>query len=104
MLEANLSYLTKRINVEDQVKLLNQEDQLNTKRGINNAEILKHIKFCHEFESSIKDRIEISERKSLRNMIIFIRRCIDVIQFIRAISFEDDPEMFKQMLRVCKKR
>ena len=86
--------LCRQTTTDDQASLLRQETMLNTKRGINSQSILSQVQFTYELDSQIKDKIEIAERKVIKNIIFFIRRCIDVIEYIKAISFEGDEIMF----------
>ena len=98
----HLLYMTERYHVDlcrqttidDQAVLLRQETMLNTKRGINSQSILSQVQFTYEFDSQIKDKVEIAERKVIKNIMFFIRRCIDVIEYIRAVSFEGDEILF----------
>lgn len=46
----------------------------------------------------MRDRIEVMERKILKNIIVFIRRCLDVIEFLKIISFEGNSELTKRLL------
>mgnify|MGYP006098601675 CR=1 FL=1 len=36
--------------------------------------------------------------QSLRSTQVFVQRCIDVIQFLKYVSFEGDSEKFENML------
>jgi len=49
----------------------------------------------------VKERIEVQERKAIKNLIVFVRRCIDVIKFLKIISFEgeESQELFKEMIK-----
>ena len=46
----------------------------------------------------MRDRIEVMERKILKNIIVFIRRCLDVIEFLKIISFEGNSELTERLL------
>ena len=49
----------------------------------------------------MKERIEVHERKAIKNLIVFVRRCIDVIKFLKIISFEGEQsqELFQKMIK-----
>ena len=38
---------------------------------------------------------ESPETKSMKNLIVFLRRCIDVIEFMKIISFDGDQDLFQ---------
>lgn len=51
-----------------------------------------------ELEPTLNDQIEVEEMQSLKNIQVFVQRCIDVIQFLKYVSFEGDSEKFENML------
>ena len=73
--------------------------------GIQNPHIHAQVNFCANFDLKIKERIEVHERKAIKNLIVFVRRCIDVITFLKIISFEGEvsQELFKKMIKNIEK-
>lgn len=92
MLDKHLVDLCRQTTIEDQVHLLRQDTMLNTRRGISSSLIHDQVDFCHSFDIRTKDKVEVAERKALKSMQFFIRRCIDVIEFIKAVSFDGNDE------------
>jgi len=41
-----------------------------------------------------KQRLELMEKNSLKNMKLFISRCIQAIEMISILTFENDQKMF----------
>ena len=44
------------------------------------------------------DQIEVEESQTLRDMQFFVQRCIDVISFLKFVSYDGDSERFESML------
>ena len=47
---------------------------------------------------------EILEKKLVRTLILFTRRCIDVIELLRIVSFHGDQSLFQRMLVAIDRR
>jgi hypothetical protein len=45
-----------------------------------------------------RDGIELVERQSLINIMMLTRRCIDVIKFLRLVSFDGKQSEFRKTL------
>jgi hypothetical protein len=54
--------------------------------------VLSEIEFVFNFDSVIKENMEIHKNKILERVIIFVKRCIDVIEFLKIVSFYKDNE------------
>ena len=46
----------------------------------------------------ITDKIEAIEKRANNNLLIFVRRCIDVITFLKMVSFDGQTLKFKNMM------
>ena len=47
-----------------------------------------NVQYCWEFDSQCRDKLELIEKDNIKNLLVFIRRCIDVIEFLKIISFD----------------
>jgi hypothetical protein len=54
--------------------------------------VLSEIEFVFNFDSITKENMEIHKNKILRNVTIFVKRCIDVIEFLKIVSFQTKNE------------
>jgi hypothetical protein len=54
--------------------------------------VLSEIEFVFNFDSITKENMEIHKNKILRNVTIFVKRCIDVIEFIKIVTFQLNSE------------
>lgn len=55
--------------------------------GIQSPHIVDQVSFSHPFQIQVKESIQVLEGKAIKNLIIFLRRCIDVIKFLQMVSF-----------------
>ena len=60
--------------------------------GINHKGVLSEIEFVFNFDSITKENMDIHKNKILRNIIIFVKRCIDVIEFLKIVTFQTNNE------------
>lgn len=51
-----------------------------------------------ELEPRLCDRIEVEESQTLLDMQFFVQRCIDVISFLKYVSYDGDGDRFESML------
>lgn len=106
-LESCQKDLTLQTSAEDQSKLLRHDlaqmrsaDEL----GIQSTEILDQVYFTYAMDNQIKEKIEQSQKKVLKSLMVFVRRCIDAIQFLKIISFREASdakirrELFQAMM------
>lgn len=108
MLERYQADILQLSTMEDQAKLLHQDIALSRspeELGIKNPEIVDQIMFTFNLQNQIREKIEESQRRTFRSLIVFTRRCIDVIQFLKIVSFtyhydlSTSNQLFSQMLK-----
>lgn len=97
LLEQQQTRLCHRTSVDDQASLLRQEPVCQHP-GIQNPGILSQVEFCYKLDTSAKDRLELIERKTLQQLVLFTRKCVDVIEFLRIVSFDGNQQHFQKML------
>lgn len=90
MIESFQAMFTRQTTALDQSKLLGHD--IHTLRpeqqGIQNAEIRRRVVFTEQLGSHFREKMEVSQKKVLKNVMVFIRRCIDVIEFLKFVSFD----------------
>ena len=52
----------------------------------------------------MKDSKEVVEKKTVINLILFIKRCLDIIEFLKIVSFDGDQSLFQKMLAAINSR
>lgn len=62
------------------------------------------LEYREHLDVQIKDKLEAIERKANNNLLIFIRRCIDVITFLKMVSFDGQTLKFKSMMNYLYKQ
>ena len=90
----NQAELQRQTGVEDQARLIvgGGVPAHENGPGIQTSAILSQVNFCHSFSIKAKESIQVLEAKAIRNLIVFLRRCIDVIKFLKMISFEGEDK------------
>ena len=67
------------------------------------------VVFTCALDNQIKEKIEQSQKKVLGSLMIFVRRCIDAIQFLKIVSFQQKfdtkirRELFSEMTKQIQK-
>lgn len=56
------------------------------------------LEYRNQLSVQIRDKLEVIEKKANTNLIIFIRRCMDVITFLKMVSFDGQTLKFKSMM------
>lgn len=100
VLDAHSNDLTRLTSIADQTQLLRKERHLG---GITNPGIVGQVDFCTQLDGATQDKLELVQRNSVKNLMFFVRRCIDVIEFMRITSFEANQSLFQKMLQSLSK-
>ena len=102
MIEMHSDELIFQTTSEDQSRLLghNIEHFKNKdEMGIRNEQICQNINFICDLQNIVQEKINSGQKKVLKDIMVFVRRCIDSIQFLKIISFQQqsDPKIRKSL-------
>lgn len=82
MLESSQKDLIRQTSPEDQAQLLGQDlaaARSPEEVGIQSGEIHRQVRFTYALDNQVQEKIEQSQRKVFRSLLVFTRRCIDAI-------------------------
>lgn len=64
-------------------------------KGISDSILSKNLVQANDLDADSRDLIEVAERLSIRQLKVFLQRCIDSIEFVYQISIGKDTVFAK---------